>query len=131
MTLMIFFITATVNAIFGPFFYKKAIVNETQESLTSKNYPFVSVLVPARNEEHNIEKCLNSLINQDYPNYEIIVIDDNSNDDTYKIAKKFSNIYEKVKVIKGKALPKEWLGKNWACHQLFEQSNGEYLVYKK
>ena len=50
-------------------------------------YPFVSVVVPARNEQGNIEKCILSLLAQNYPNFEVIVIDDNSTDDTLKIMK--------------------------------------------
>src|SRR5215213_3603875 len=50
-------------------------------------YPFVSVIVPARNEQDNIERCILSLLAQNYPNFEVIVIDDNSTDDTMKIMK--------------------------------------------
>ena len=52
---------------------------------TSKINPKVSIILPARNEEKFIKKCLDSLINQDYKNYEIIVINDSSEDDTEKI----------------------------------------------
>ena len=48
-------------------------------------YPYISVCIPARNEERDIKKCVESLLNQDYPNFEIIVVDDNSSDDTAKI----------------------------------------------
>jgi cellulose synthase/poly-beta-1,6-N-acetylglucosamine synthase-like glycosyltransferase len=49
------------------------------------NFPFVSVIVPARNEEKYIERCLLSLLSQGYPNFEIIAVDDNSSDNTLKI----------------------------------------------
>ena len=55
---------------------------------TSKSNPKVSIILPARNEEGFIDKCLDSLIKQDYENYEIIVIDDSSEDDTGKIISK-------------------------------------------
>jgi chlorobactene glucosyltransferase len=50
-------------------------------------YLFVSVVVPARNEQDNIERCILSFLAQNYPNFEVIVIDDNSTDDTLKIMK--------------------------------------------
>ena len=57
---------------------------------TSKGNPKVSIILPARNEEAFIGKCLDSLIRQDYENYEIIVIDDSSEDDTMKIILEYS-----------------------------------------
>src|SRR5919108_6375512 len=51
------------------------------------NHPFVSVIVPARNEEDNIEECLLSVLMQDYPNFEVIAVDDNSKDRTLEIIK--------------------------------------------
>lgn len=96
-------------------------------SQPSDNRNFVSVLIPARNEEKNIEKCLKGVLAQDYPNKEIIVLDDNSTDNTYRLASSFST--SNVKVLKGKALPANWFGKNWACHQLAQEAKGEYLLF--
>jgi len=58
--------------------------------------PKVSIILPARNEEKFIEKCLDSLIKQDYDNYEIITINDSSNDTTGDIIKKYSEKFPKV-----------------------------------
>jgi len=91
------------------------------------NQKLVSILVPARNEEANIENCLKNILLQDYANTEIIVLDDNSNDRTFEIASSYNK--DKIKVINGDELPENWLGKNWACHQLSEASNGEYLLF--
>lgn len=91
--------------------------------------PLVSVLIPARNEESNISNCINSIINQNYPKIEVIVLDDNSEDNTYNIVKNISENNKKVKIIKGKPLLKGWKGKNWACYQLSEHANGEYLLF--
>jgi chlorobactene glucosyltransferase len=96
-------------------------------SQPSDNQSFVSVLIPARNEEKNIEKCIKGMLIQDYENKEIIVLDDNSTDNTYRLASSFST--SNVKVLKGKALPTDWLGKNWACHQLAQETKGEYLLF--
>jgi chlorobactene glucosyltransferase len=87
----------------------------------------VSILIPARNEEKNIEKCLKGVLAQDYKNKEIIVLDDISTDSTYNLVSSFSK--SNVEVLKGKQLPPDWLGKNWACHQLAKEAKGEYLLF--
>ena len=91
--------------------------------------PFVSVLVPARNEERNIARCINSLIMQDYENFEIVVLSDNSTDRTEEILDEFARTDNRIKVIKGRPLPHGWVGKNFACHQLSKAAKGEYLFY--
>lgn len=102
----------------------------TQENAKLKNpLPLVSVLVPARNEERNIENCVSSLLQADYPNLEIIVLDDNSTDRTYGIAQKLARRHSKLKIIKGQELPVGWNGKNWACHQLSLEAQGEWFLF--
>src|SRR5215831_16900266 len=59
--------------------------SQPENSEQSANYPLVSIIVPARNEERNIRRCVESLLEQSYPNYEVIVVDDGSLDDTAKI----------------------------------------------
>lgn len=93
----------------------------------SESHGLVSVLIPARNEGKNIVKCIKGIINQDYQNTEIIILDDNSTDNTYNLAASFSS--PKIKTLKGKELPKNWLGKNWACHQLSQHAKGEYFLF--
>lgn len=89
----------------------------------------VSILIPARNEEENILKLLESIHQQDYQNFEVIVLDDNSEDQTFQIVNNFCSAHPKFRIIKGKALPKGWLGKNFACHQLSEQAKGSWLLF--
>lgn len=93
------------------------------------NPPFISILIPARNEENNIANCLNSLLTQTYQNIEIIVLDDFSSDNTYCIAQKIAEKSDKIKIIKGEPLPENWKGKNWACNLLQKQAKGEYLLF--
>jgi cellulose synthase/poly-beta-1,6-N-acetylglucosamine synthase-like glycosyltransferase len=81
------------------------------------NQPLVSIIIPARNEEDTLPTSLTSLTKLDYPNYEIIVIDDHSVDQTYSIAKSFTNDHSNFKVIRSKDLPPGWTGKNWANYQ--------------
>jgi chlorobactene glucosyltransferase len=82
-----------------------------------------------RNEEQNIERCLNSLRNQIYKNYEILVLNDNSTDKTLQILNRIAGIDSRVKVINGEPLPEGWYGKPFALHQLSRQAQGEILVF--
>jgi chlorobactene glucosyltransferase len=94
-----------------------------------QNTPRVSVLVPARDEEKNIGACLEGLLKQDYPNLEILVLDDDSNDRTVEKVRQFAAKDLRVRFFTGKPLPTSWLGKNWACHQLSEQATGEIFIF--
>jgi chlorobactene glucosyltransferase len=104
---------------------KKDTVNKV---LTEQ--PLVSVLIPARNEENNIKKCLDSFLNQSYKNYEILVLDDNSTDKTYEIVKNLAKQHpDKIKLYSGKPLPPDWRGKSFAMQQLLDYANGEYYLF--
>ncbi len=92
-------------------------------------WPRFSVLVPARNEEQNIANCLSGLLEQDYPDYQVIVLDDNSTDRTWEIIQEFAQKNSALKLLKGRPLPDDWLGKHWACSQLAEAANGELLLF--
>jgi len=89
----------------------------------------VSILIPARNEEDNILLLLKSILQQDYSNYEVIVYDDESSDNTYSICADFAARYAQFSVIKGDKLPGGWIGKNYACHQLANFARGKYLLF--
>jgi len=89
--------------------------------------PLVSVLVPARNEESTIARCLRSLLAQDYPRLEIVVLDDGSSDATAAIVRAVGGA--RVRLLTGAPLPPGWTGKNWACHQLSLAARGELLCF--
>jgi len=91
--------------------------------------PLVSVLVPARNEARTIEQCLFSLRNQFYKNYEILVLNDNSIDDTLDIITRIADGDKRVRVINGQPLPSDWYGKPFALHQLTQEAQGEILLF--
>jgi chlorobactene glucosyltransferase len=92
-------------------------------------YPFVSVCVPARDEERDIEACLTSLLNQDYPQFEVIVVDDNSTDNTPDIIESLQGRYSNLIAIQGAALPADWYGKPFALHQAGQKARGELLLF--
>ena len=96
----------------------------------NKSYSnLVSILIPARNEEDNILTLLTSIYQQDYRDYEVIILDDDSSDQTYAICAEFAAKHSNFRVIKGKELTGQWLGKNYACHQLARQAKGEFLLF--
>lgn len=98
-------------------------------SIPESELPFVSVLIPARNEERSIRECVESILNQDYKKYEVIVLNDNSEDRTGQILEELSKIHGELKIINGLPLPEGWSGKNFACHQLYRASQGKYLLF--
>lgn len=89
----------------------------------------VSILIPARNEESNILNLLESILLQDYPNYEVIIYDDESTDATYEICTAFAAIHSRFSIIKGTELPAGWLGKNHACNELANKARGKYFLF--
>jgi glycosyltransferase involved in cell wall biosynthesis len=89
----------------------------------------VSILIPARDEGSNILTLLNAIQQQDYPNYEVIILDDASSDNTYQRCADFAAKDSRFKVIRGKELPTYWLGKNYACYQLAREASGEFLLF--
>jgi len=91
--------------------------------------PKVSIILPARNEEEFIEKCLDSLIEQDYTNYEIIVIDDSSDDATGKIISEYAKKNSKIIPVSAQIKPDGWMGKNWACMEGYKKATGDLLLF--
>ncbi len=100
------------------------------QNRTNDNYlPKVSIILPARNEEKYISKCLDSLFEQDYPNFEIIAVNDSSSDKTAEIMYKYQNKSSILTVLNAGFKPEGWIGKNWACHQGYLRSNGEIFLF--
>ena len=91
--------------------------------------PLLSIVLPARNEAHNIEACLRSIIATGYPNIEVIVVDDHSDDGTGDIARQISATDTRVRVINNPDLPDGWFGKQWACHNGSLMAKGALLCF--
>lgn len=103
-------------------FYRIPTLPAVNESLS--DYPTISVIIPARNEEHNLPSLLTDLKEQTLPNLEIICIDDDSEDATGQIA--FEN---GVKLITLKSKPEGWTGKSFACQNGADAATGELLLF--
>ncbi len=91
--------------------------------------PKVSVIIPARNEENNIGKCLDSLLEQTYDNFEIIVIDDSSEDKTGDIITQYAKNHSNIIAVTAGRKPEDWMGKNWACMEGYKKTSGELLLF--
>jgi chlorobactene glucosyltransferase len=89
----------------------------------------ISVLIPARNEARNIHRCLHSLLAQDYPLIEVVVLDDGSTDETAEIVAEIAQQDPRVRLVRGQPLPQGWMGKNFACHQLAGLAQGDWLLF--
>ena len=95
----------------------------------NKTFPMVSIIVPARNEERYIRKCVDSLVKQDYDDFEIILVNDESSDKTLEIMNEYQNSYSNIKVLNVNRPDDDWTGKNWACYQGYLISKGDLLLF--
>ncbi len=91
--------------------------------------PRVTIVVPARDEERSIERCVRSLASQRYVDAEVVVVDDRSTDATPEILERLSAEFDNVHVLRGAALPEGWVGKPWALHQGMLVARGEWLLF--
>lgn len=94
-----------------------------------KTFPFVSVLIPARNEERTIAETISRILQQDYPGFEVILLDDGSTDTTVTEAVTAARGDKRFRIVSGEPLPEGWLGKPWACEQLGNHARGDLLVF--
>jgi chlorobactene glucosyltransferase len=100
-----------------------------QVSSNSNSNRKVSVIIPARNEEDCISSCINSLLNQNYINFELVAVNDSSTDGTLDIMYEMSRNNNKIIVINAPPKPDYWIGKNWACYQGYLNASGDILFF--
>jgi len=105
------------------------VLRRLEEFTALPRVPRVSVLVPARNEARVIERCVTSLLEQDYPDFDVLVLDDGSTDGTGEILHRLASADQRLLVLEGRPLPAGWIGKHWACQQLLEKADGEYVLF--
>lgn len=91
--------------------------------------PSVSVIVTAHNEERSAERALRSLLRQDYPDYEVVYVDDRSDDRTGEVADRLSREDGRIKVIHVRELPAGWFGKNHAAWRAAAVATGDVLLF--
>lgn len=89
--------------------------------------PSVSVCIPARNERHAMTRCLEAVLRSNYKKMEVLVLDDDSVDNTSQLVRAFAK--DGVRFIEGGAPPAGWLGKNYALRRLADEASGKYIVF--
>lgn len=131
---MIYFILSTAFFIGGVIVvywlhnqYQMDIVVKPAPTLPDS--PLVSICVPARNEERNIRACVEGLLAQDYPHFEVIVLDDRSTDGTSAILADLASQDVRLHVISGSELPPGWAGKPHALYQASGAARGKWLCF--
>jgi len=106
---------------------------QPQEPAQPINHPMVSIIVPARNEEGNIRRCVESLLEQDYDDYEVIVVDDGSTDETSHILDELTASHphsNRLYVLRLRdQLPEGWAGKPHALQKGTQEARGEWLLF--
>lgn len=98
-----------------------------QTSGSVHSLPSISICVPARNETENLRRLLPSLTAQDYPNFEVLVWDDGSQDDTWEVLETVDD--SRIKALKGSDPPSEWLGKVYALYKCTRLASGDYYLF--
>jgi chlorobactene glucosyltransferase len=99
------------------------------DELDHDQTPLISVIIPARNERRNILRCIQALVEQAYPNYEIIVVDDRSTDGTLEMLEHLAVENSRLHVFQGDELESGWAGKPHALVQGARQARGEWLCF--
>lgn len=114
----------------GPVLRRRYLLKPNAFRGPLENAPRVSILVAARDEEDNIETCVTTLLDQDYPNFELIVIDDRSRDRTPQILSRLQRQFgDRMRVVTVHKCLDGWFGKNYAMHAGVAVSSGEWFLF--
>ncbi|MFI5304126.1 MAG: glycosyltransferase, partial [Nitrospiria bacterium] len=124
--IFIFFLIGGTEAFFGVRTLK--FLKEIS-SLEGEKFPLISIVIAARNEFKKIEPALLSVLKQDYPNFEVIVIDDRSTDGTSALLDRIVKEYGHLQVLHVSQLPEGWLGKNYSLYFGAQMASGEFLLF--
>lgn len=116
-------------ASFGAHWYRMHRVPRLASPCLPSDLPFISILIPARNEERAIRRCVTGALAQRYPHFEVIVVDDGSTDRTPLILAELVATDPRLRVVPGRPLPPGWVGKCNACQQASEVAIGAWLLF--
>ncbi|MEZ6046278.1 MAG: glycosyltransferase [Planctomycetaceae bacterium] len=105
------------------------VLKTTDSQVAASRAPLVSILVPAKDEADKIALCLDSLCNLDYPAYEVLVIDDRSEDATAEIVQSYTRKYPHLRLIQVEELPPGWTGKTHALQYGQQFARGDWLLF--
>lgn len=128
---------AWINALFWTYLFlvwlrwikKLTVLADFQDLYKIKEYPFLSVVIAARNEEKSITRTIESLLQQNYPRFEIIVMNDRSQDRTMDLVNELAQRHKCLRVFDIKNLPAGWIGKNYALYYGAMRAKGEWILF--
>lgn len=109
--------------------HEAPFLHEKDETALPDPAPLISVLIAARDEAHNIGRTLESILAQTYPNFEVLVVDDRSEDETADIVRKFARADDRLRFFRCTELPDDWTGKNHALWQISQLARGGILLF--
>ncbi len=123
----LFLVLIALIAILNAFTFPRLSVRHQPSA--DGDQPFVSVLIPARDEAAVIAATVRAWLAQTYANFELLILDDQSSDGTAETARQAAAGDLRLRLLPGAPLPEGWKGKNWACHQLSQAARGEILLF--
>ena len=113
--------------------YREILHHNPEMPPATTPYPEVSVIIPARNEEKMLARTLPSIVGQTYPNFEVVLVDDQSSDHTREVAQKIQAQLAPngivLRIVTGEPLPQGWAGKVWAMAQGVKKAHGEWVLF--
>jgi glycosyltransferase involved in cell wall biosynthesis len=116
-----------IQVVFYVLFFSKFAFSK-KKKVSQKNIP-VSVIICAKNEAENLKKFLPSVISQDYPSFEIVLINDASNDDTLEVMEHFSKLHDNIKIVNVKSIEAFWGNKKYALTLGIKAATNEFLLF--
>ena len=125
----IFLLVALSRHVFMTYAHRRMIFLKEDGRAIDSPAPLVSIMVPAKDEAKGIENCIRSLLEQDYPNFEVLVVDDRSTDNTAEIVERIANETGRVRLVRIKELPAGWTGKTHALHVCTQSAKGEWFLF--
>jgi hypothetical protein len=108
---------------------KRLPVLRKQHAPAPDSWPRLSVVIPACNEVANLESAVATLLQQDYPALEIILVDDRSTDGTGELIDRLAHHDARIRTVHVETLPQGWLGKVHALHRGVERASGDWLLF--
>ncbi len=122
-----FIVITVIQIVYYAFVFGKFSFYIEQEE-TPKNIA-ISVLICAKNEAKNLKKFLPSIIQQDYPDFEIVLINDGSSDKTLKVMENFKNDHNKIRIVNVKSIEAFWGNKKYALTLGIKASSNNFLLF--
>lgn len=126
---LLFVVWFVVSGIPSVWMIGRSLKRQSDRLADPPSWPRVSVVVPARDEGHKIDAGLRSLLASDYPDFEVLAIDDRSRDNTGTIMDRLADVNARLRVIHITTLPDGWLGKNHALQRGLQNATGEWLLF--